>query len=250
MPTISKHATVETSNIASDVVIGAFTHIGPDVRIAAGTIIDDNVVIKGRTSIGRDNRIFPGVVIGPAEGGDPRARIKIGQANNLREHVVVTGSADGPTRVGNDCLIMIACEVGPQAAVGNHVVLANRTMVSSGGVLKDYVRSSGFALVDTDATVGAYSFISPYTRVVGQAPPFAQLEGDPFRVRGVNTHLLQRCGFGDDDIRALKRAYRELYNGDRREPDPVVMARLLADTSLNPRVRQAIEPLGKGGGNG
>ena len=97
MPTISKHATVETSNIAKDVVIGAFTHVGPDVRIAAGTIIEDNVIIMGRTSIGRDNHIFPGVVIGPAEGDDPRARIKIGQANSLPEPVIVTGSAKGPT---------------------------------------------------------------------------------------------------------------------------------------------------------
>ena len=250
MPTISKHATVETSNIAKDVVIGAFTHVGPDVRIAAGTIIEDNVIIMGRTSIGRDNHIFPGVVIGPAEGDDPRARIKIGQANSLREHVIVTGSAKGPTRIGNDCLIMIACEVGSSAAVGNHVVLANRTMISTGAILQDYVRSSGFALVDIGATVGAYSFISAYTRVVGVAPMFAQLEGDPFRVRGVNTHLLQRCGFGADDIRALKRAYRELYNGDRREPDPLVMAKLLADPGLNARVRQAIERLGKGDARG
>jgi UDP-N-acetylglucosamine acyltransferase len=245
MPTISKHATVETSNIAKDVVIGAFSRIGPDVRIAAGTIIEDHVIVMGRTSIGRDNHLFPGVVIGPAEGEDPKSRIKIGEANSLREQVIISGTSKGPTRLGNDCLIMIACQVGPAAAVGNHVVLANRTMVASGATLKDYVRSSGFALVDVGSTVGDYSFISPYTRVVGQAPPFAQLEGDPFRVRGVNTPLLQRCGFGEDDVRALKGAYRELYNGNRREPNPQIMAHLLADKGLNARVRQAIEPLAK-----
>ena len=250
MPTISKHATVETSNIAKDVVIGAFSRIGPDVRIAAGTIIEDHVIVMGRTSIGRGNHLFPGVVIGPADGEDPRSRIKIGEANNLREQVAVMGGSKGPTRIGNDCLIMIACSVGPVASVGNHVVLANRTMVAAGATLRDYVRSSGFALVDVGATVGDYSFISPYTRVVGQAPSFAQLEGDPFRVRGVNTPLLQRCGFGDDDIRALKRTYRELYNGSRREPNPQLIAKLLADKGLNARVRQAIEPLGKGGARG
>ena len=246
MATISPHATVESSKLADNVIVGPFTYIGPDVRIGAGTIVENNVFIAGRTTIGRDNHIFPGAVIGGSDDDHARGKIKIGQANNLREQVVIAAGKTGTTSLGNNCLIMIACRIGPGAAVGSHVVLANRTIVSANAVLEDYARSSGLSLVEPGARVGSYSFISSYTRVDGHTPPFAMLDGNPFRVRGINTRLLQRCGFGEDDIRALKRAYRDLYNGGGRQPDPAVIERLLHDSNINLHVHQALEVITDG----
>ena len=248
MPTISRQATVESSKLANDVTIGAFSYIGPDVRIGAGTVVGSHVTITGRTVIGEGNRIFPGAVIGPGDDG-ANGKIKIGQANSIREYMVIEAPAKGATRIGNDCLLMVACRIGAGATVGNHVVLTNRTIISEGVTLADYPRSSGFALVEPNVTVGSYSFIHGYARIDVDAPPFAMLIGDPYQVRGINARLLQRCGYGDDDIRCLREAYRDIYNGPGRGPDPDAIARLLAEKKLNSHVRQAVRSM-TGGAHG
>lgn len=48
-PAAELHASVE---------VGPFTTIGPDVKIAAGSVIGSHVVIKGPTEIGANNKIF------------------------------------------------------------------------------------------------------------------------------------------------------------------------------------------------
>ena len=245
MATISRYATVETTKLADDVVIGAFSHIGPEVTIGLGCVIEDNVTITGRTSLGEDNHIFPMAVIGsPSVEGDD-GRCEIGKANRIREHVTIASGVSGVTRIAHDCLIMVGTKMGESAAIGSHVVLANSTTIGNRAVLEDYVRGSAFPVVDDGVTVGAYSFMKGYTHIDRDAPPFAMLEGDPYRVRGINAHNLQQCGFGQDDIRSLKRAYREIYDGNRREPNRQVLRRMLGNGELSHPVRQAVEAIAK-----
>ncbi len=250
MPTISRYATVETARLADDVVVGAFSYIGPEVTIGSGCVIADNVTITGRTSLDKDNHVFPMAVIGaPTTEGADNVCI-IGQANRIREHVVIAPGVTGVTRIDNDCLIMIGTRIGESATIGSHVVLANCTTIGDRAVLEDYVRGSAFPVVDDGVRVGEYSFMKGYAHIDCDAPRFAMLEGDPYRVRGINTHNLQQCGFGKDDIRDLKHAYREIYDGDRREPNRRVLARMLADKKLNQLVRRAAEAIAKEEPNG
>jgi len=46
------------AEIANDVEIGAYSIIGPDVKIDSGTQISAHVVIQGHTTIGKNNQIF------------------------------------------------------------------------------------------------------------------------------------------------------------------------------------------------
>jgi UDP-N-acetylglucosamine acyltransferase len=243
MPNISRYATVESSHVADDVIIGPFTYIGPDVVIASGCRIDENVIIAGKTTLERDCHVFPRAQIGHPTFFDGCNICIIGQANRLREHVTVLPGKDSPTEIAHDCLIMGATSIGASAKIGSHVVLANSTTIGHGAIIEDYVRSSAFPIVDDNVRVGAYSFMNGYAHISSDAPPYAMLEGDPFGVRGVNTHNLSQCGFGADDIRALKYAYREIYNGKQARPNPDVIARLLADADTNPLVRQAVEAI-------
>jgi len=74
------------------------------------------------------------------------------------------------------------------------------------------------------------------------APPFAMLQGSPFRVRGVNSHNLKRCGFDADDIRAIKHALRDLFvdpAGSAVDPDALEKLRQRGDLSDN--VRRLVE---------
>lgn len=216
MPQISPYSIVANgATLADDVTIGPFCYIGPKVTIGAGCVVENNVTIVGRTTLGADCHIFPLAVIGAPRDGDKKTgACTIGEANSIREHVTIyAGQPRKPTTLGKDNLVMIASQVGSGARVGDHCIFANGTHVASAAIIEDYVRTSAFSFVDESVRVGAYTFTAGYVHVDRDAPPFAMIQGSPFRVRGVNSHNLKQCGFGEEDIRALKSVFRELFNG-------------------------------------
>ncbi|MCK5114614.1 MAG: hypothetical protein KAR11_07630 [Phycisphaerae bacterium] len=228
------------AKIAPNVKIGPFCYIGPDVEIAAGCVLDSNVTIVGRTTVGKNNRFFPMSVIGAAfDGEEDKGRCIIGEGNSIREHVVIySGTTRKPTRIGQDNLIMIACQVGSGATIGDHDIIANCTHISDDAVIEDYVRTSAFSFVDKKMRVGAYAFTAGYVQVTRDVPPYSMVQGSPFRVRGVNTHNLKACGFGEQDIRALKKVFRELFNGKG-----FADAEVLAALSKNRKTPQVVKVL-------
>lgn len=252
MPKISPHAIVEKgAQLASDVVVGPFSYIGPQVRLAGGCIVENNVTLLGQTVLGRDNHVFPMCVIGAAgDSGTPGACV-VGDANSIREHVTISGGADAPTRIGRDNLLMIDSHVGAGAVVGDHCIFANCTHVGGGATVEDYVRTSGFATVEPGVKVGAYTFIAGFAGIDRDAPPFAIVQGFPYRVRGVNTQNLKRCGFGEPDIQALKQAFHEIFNGADGRPNEEALAELARSAPPGACVARLLEALGtqQGGQN-
>ncbi len=250
MPDISPHAVVDpAAELADDVTVGAFSYVGPEVRIAAGCVIENNVTLLGRTALGQGTHVFPLAVIGsPPPGHDGPAECVFGEANAVREHVTIHGGIDRPTALGNHSLVMIATQVGPGARIGDHGIFDNCTQIGAGATIEDYVRMSGFASVSDGVRVGAYSFVAGYAGVEEDAPPYAMLQGYPVRVRGANTRNLKACGFGDADIHALKTAFRELFNGKGAGVNHEAVQRLIERDDLNPHVRRLVEavtPAGK-----
>jgi len=243
MPEISPRAVVaETAELADDVVVGPFCHVGPEVRIASGCVIQNNVTLVGRTTLGQGCRVFPLAVIGaPAADRTGGGECILGEANAIREHVTICAGSETPTRIGNHNLIMIASQVGSGAVVGDHGIFDNCSRIGTGAVVGDYVRTSGFAVVGDGARLGAYSFVAAFGGVVHDAPPYAMLQGFPVRVRGVNTRNLRACGFDGEDIQALKRAFRELFNGPENQVNPDALGRLAGEKDLNPHVRKLLE---------
>ncbi len=247
MPEISPQAFVDKkARIAPDVSIGAFSVIGPDVRIGPACRIDSNVTIVGRTELAGRSRVFSMAAIGLAGPGEPEGgQCVIGEANEIREQTTIYAGTGQPTRIGKDNLIMVGCQVGPGALLGDHGIFANLTQIGPGAVIEDYVRTSAFTFVDAGVTVGAYTFTAGYVEVNRDAPPYAMLHGSPFRVRGVNTQNLKRCGFGEDDIRELKAVFRDLFNSDGMAPDLAELRRLLEMPELGPQVRRVVDSLRK-----
>ena len=229
MPEISKYAVVERgAKIAENVRIGPFCYVGPRVRIENGCVIDSSVTLTGRTTFGERNHILPLSVLGGGPDGE-EGELVIGEANVIREYVTIYGGKESATRIGRDNLIMIGCQIDPGANIGDHGVFANNMCLGAGSKIEDYVRTSAFVQVDSGRTVGAYTFMLAFAHIDRDCPPFAMVQGAPMRVRGVNAENLHRCGFGDDTIREIKSAFRELYDGTGREVDPAVLSRLLAE---------------------
>lgn len=225
MPEISANAVVANpSGLAEDVKVGPFSFLGPEVSVSAGTAIANNVTILGRTSIGPGCKLFPGCVVGSPPEGLPAERAGtclIDAGNVIREHVIIEAGAeaDGPgTNVGKDNMLMVGCHVGHDAALEAEGIFANFTRISHHCRVEQFVRTGGFTGIAAYATVGAYAFTTGYASIDRDVPPYAKVQGIPFRVRSVNVVRLQRCGFEPDTIAALKKAFRALFDGDAAFP--------------------------------
>lgn len=249
MSNISPKALVESgAQIAEDVRIGPFSYVGPHVSIGRGCVIENNVTLTGRTTLGEGNHVFPMAAVGlSADGAEAEeAAVEIGDANALREHVTVFGGTRRPTRVGSANLLMIDSAVGAEAKVGDHCILANLTLIGAAAVMEDYTHTSGFTAIEDGVRVGSYTFILGYAEIDRDAPPFAMIQGAPYRVRGVNTHKLRQCGFGEADIRLLKEAFRELFNGQGQSPAPEALRRWSDRRDENPHLQRLLESFDDG----
>lgn len=245
MPEISKLAIVERgAKLADDVRVGPFTYIGPHVRIGPGCVIDSNVSIIGKTTLGERNHVLPLAVLG-AGLDEAEGELIMGQANVVREHATIYAGPGQPTRIGTDNLIMIGCQIDAGATIGDHGIFVNGTHIGARAKIEDYVRTSSFVVVYPGVTVGAYTFTLGYGEMDRDCPPFAMVQGSPYRVRGVNAENLRRCGFGENDIRDLKAAFREIFTGPDDAPDAVVLKRMSADKT-HPHLKRLAESIQAG----
>jgi len=248
MPRISPHAIVERpENLADDVVVGPFCYIGRDVRIGPRTRIDNNVTLDGRVEIGAGCHIYPFAVIGQtAADGAPAGSINVGDRSKVREHAVICcggdPSGDG-TRIGGDSLVMTGCYVGPDVHVGDHVVLGNYCQLAEQSRVESHVWAAAFTGTSERVTIGRYSFTSGYAGIDRDAPPFAILQGYPFRVRGVNVLNLRRCGFEEQQIARLKEAFRGLFDEAGERAIGKAVATLAGRDDLDENLRYLAEYL-------
>ena len=218
-PQISKLASVDPkAKISSNVEIGPFCVVGPDVSIGRGTILRNNVTLSGRVTLGCENLLHPNVVIG----GEPQdvhydgtpTEVIVGDRNEFRECVTVnraTTKENLVTSVGDDCYFMGCVHVGHDCVVGNNVIIANGTMLGGHVHVFDRATISGAVGIHHYTRVGEYSFVTGVGRVIQDVPPFMLVEGNPSKPRCVNVIALKRNNFPNDIIKSISEAYRLLY---------------------------------------
>ncbi len=206
------------AELGENVEIGPYCVVGAYVEIGSGTRLLSHVSITGPTTVGVDNTVYPFSVIGadPQDlkfHGEPSPCI-IGDRNVIREHVTVhrgTEVGGGVTRVGSDNLIMVAAHIAHDCLVGSHCVIANQVMIGGHAVVEDCANIGGGAGIHHYTTIGTMSFVGGLCRVKKDVPPYVKVEGDPMEVRGINTIALTRRCFSEDEINALKDAYKRLF---------------------------------------
>ncbi len=216
---IDKLASVDShAEIGDEVSIGPFCVVGPHVKIGRGTRLENNVTLMGRVILGENNHLFPGVVIGAEpqdvsyRGSD--TRVIIGDDNVIRECVTInraTEKEDGITKIGNCNFLMACSHVAHDCKVGDHIIMANGTLLGGHVHIYDHATLSGGIGVHHFTTVGRYSFIAGLARVIHDVPPFMLCEGHPARPRCVNVVALKRNNFSNDTIHCLSETHRLLY---------------------------------------
>lgn len=220
MPLIHPSAVIEDgAELAPDVAVGAFAYIGPRVKLGPRCVVHHHASVEGDTVAGANNAFFPHAVVGcePQDlkyrGGN--CKLVIGSDNIFREHVTIhigTEEGGGYTRVGDDNLIMIGSHIAHDCIVGSHCILANNVLLAGHVELQDYVVISGAAGVAHYCTIWQHAFIGGLSGVQRDVPPFMIVDGHPIAVRGVNRNGLKRRGFTDEQMDALKTAYKLLFS--------------------------------------
>jgi UDP-N-acetylglucosamine acyltransferase len=234
------------ARLAADVSVGPFAVIGPGVEIGPRTIIGPHAVINGPTVLGADNHVFQFASIGDAPQdkkyrGEP-TRLVIGDRNVFRECCTVnrgTTHDKGVTRLGNDNLLMACSHVAHDCSVGNNTVFANGAVLGGHAEVGDWVILGGLSAVHQFGKVGAHAFLAGGAMARQDVPPYVMVSGDPATPNSVNAEGLKRRGFSEDQIRAIRDAYRVLYRSDLRLAD--ALERLEPIAAQRPEIRAFVD---------
>jgi UDP-N-acetylglucosamine acyltransferase len=206
------------AELADDVEVGAFTLVGPKVRIDAGSWIGPHVVVTGRTTIGRNNRIFQFASIGEEpqdkKYGGEDTELVIGDNNTIRELCTFsrgTVQGGGKTVIGNDNWIMACVHIAHDCILGDNIVMANNASLAGHVTVGDWAILSGYSLIHQFCNVGAHSLTSFASHVNQSIPPYVTVSGEKARAKGVNAEGLKRRGYSAEQIQQVRRAYKVLY---------------------------------------
>ena len=203
--------------IPENVVVNAYAVIEDDVQIGPDCEIGSHAIIKQFTKIGARNRIFEHAVIG----GEPqdvkfkgeRSYLEIGDDNLIREFCTFHRSSgeDEATRIGSRNFFMVGVHVAHNCLIGDDNIFANDVALAGHITIEDHVFLSNNVGAHQFVRMGRYAMVGGKSKIVQDVLPFFITDGNPPRVRGVNSIGLRRAGFSEQARRALKNAYRMLF---------------------------------------
>jgi UDP-N-acetylglucosamine acyltransferase len=203
--------------IGAHAVIGEFCVIEQDVVIGPFTVLEPYVYVKRWTTLGERNEISAGTVLG----SDPldknfngaRSYLKIGNGNKIREHYTISRGtgAESETVIGDENYIMTSGHIAHNCKIGNRTVIASCALLAGYVEVEDQAFISGNVAIQQFLRVGRLAMVGGGTRVNVDVPPFFLYAGLYVTPTGLNRVGLRRAGFVNDDISALKAAYKVLY---------------------------------------
>jgi len=205
------------AELGDNVWIGPFAVVEENVQIGENSVIAPGAHIAPGTRIGKNVRVFTGAVLGTVpqdlKFGGEETTLEIGDGTTIREYATMNRGTHESwvTRVGKECLIMAYAHVAHDCHIGDHVILANAVNLAGHVTIEDWAALGGMVPVHQFVRIGAHAFVGGGYRVVRDVPPFVLVMGEPLQYAGINLVGLRRRGFSREQLAAIKRAYRILY---------------------------------------
>lgn len=206
------------ANIGDGTRIGAYAMVDPKVVIGKNCVIHNHAVIRDHTTLGDEVQVHPFAVVG----GDPQhlkykgepTTAVIGNRVTLRESVTIhrgTAFGNGTTVVHDGVYLMAYCHVAHDCIVGPGCILANTVQLAGHVTLGKSVTIGGVSAVTQFCSVGDFAFIGGGSLLRKDLPPYLSGKGTDFNVQSVNVVGLERQGFSEEAVRALRKAFRIIY---------------------------------------
>jgi UDP-N-acetylglucosamine acyltransferase len=248
---IHKTAIIDTkAKISSNVNIGPYTIIGPNVEIDDNVVIQSHVNITGHTIIGKNNNIYPFASIG----NDPqdmkysgeKTELIIGDNNTIREYSTInpgTIQGGGITKVGNNNLIMISSHIAHDCIIGNNIVIANSTAIAGHAEISDHVIIGGNCGIQQFTRIGKMAMIGGMTGVSRDVIPYGLSTGNRNYLNGINIVGLRRGNVLNKDIIGLTEAYKDIFKTTNLNEN---LSRLNGQFKDNLLVNEVLEFINKG----
>jgi UDP-N-acetylglucosamine acyltransferase len=208
----------EGAKFAISSKVGPFCIVGEGVELGENVELVSHVSIVGRTVVGDGTKIFPFAAIGH----DPQdlkyagesSRITIGKNNKIREHVTIHPGTSGDkmeTKIGDNCLFMVAAHVAHDCVVGNNVILANNATLAGHVHVGDFAIVGGLSAVHQFVRIGAHAIIGGMSGIASDIIPYGSASGERAGLVGLNLIGLKRRSFSKEDINNLRKVYNILF---------------------------------------
>ena len=209
----------KNAKISSNVEIGPYCIIGPNVEIDSGTKLYSHVNLVGNTKVGKNNIFFPFTSIGtpPQDlkySGEENSLI-IGDGNKFREYVNInpgTSAGGTVTRLGNKNLLMVYCHIAHDCTIGNNIVLANNVQVGGHVSIEDNAIVGGSCAIHQFSRIGRLAMVGGMTGVLSDVIPFGLSLGNRNNLVGLNLIGLRRAKISNEDIKLLQNFYNLVFS--------------------------------------
>jgi UDP-N-acetylglucosamine acyltransferase len=205
------------ANLGADVTVGPYAVIEDEVEIGDNCEIAAHAVVKRYTRMGARNRIFEHAVLG----GEPQdikfkgeqSSLHIGDDNLIREYCTLHRASGEHkiTTVGSRNFFMVGVHIAHNCSIGDDNIFANDVALAGHIVVEDHVFLSNNVGAHQFVRMGRHAMVGGKSKIVQDVLPFFITDGNPPRVRGLNSVGLRRAGFSEESRRALKDAYRILF---------------------------------------
>lgn len=230
-------------SVHSTARVGPYAVIEDDVEIGPDCEIGAHAVVKRYTRIGARNRIFEHAVIG----GEPQdvkfkgetSYLDIGDDNIIREYCTFhRANGEGETtRIGSRNFFMVGVHVAHNCVIGDDNIFANDVALAGHITIEDHVFLSNNVGAHQFVRMGRYAMIGGKSKIVQDVLPFFITDGNPSRLRGVNSVGLRRGGFSEEERRALKYAYKLLFRSTMPVQDALRELEKVDDENVSHLVR-------------
>ena len=210
-----------TANLGANVRVGPFAVIESDVQMGDDCEVAAHAVIKSFTRMGARNRVFEHAVLG----GEPqdvkfkgeKSFLQIGDENLIREFCTFhRASGEGQTtRIGSRNFFMVGIHIAHNCNVGDDNIFANEVALAGHIVVEDHVFLSNNVGAHQFVRFGRHAMVGGKSKIVQDVLPFFTTDGNPPRVRGLNSVGLRRANFSHENRQALKTAYKLLFRSSK-----------------------------------
>ena len=189
-----------------------------DAKLDKGDI-DDVLLVGGSTRIGNGCRLFSFASIGQQPQDlkfhGEKTRLIIGKNNKIREHVTInpgTKGGGGLTKIGNNCLFMVASHIAHDCIISNNVIMANNATLGGHVKIDEFAIIGGLSAVHQFVRIGKHAMIGGMSGVENDVIPFGSVVGNRAHLSGLNIIGLKRRGFNRKQIHDLRTAFRLIFS--------------------------------------